>query len=150
MWNISILDNIDFVEKTFAAYTGNVKSGNDDNNKNKQVSLFGKSDYTEHLLLTYAEIIQEFLKKESDNWSHETIKNSATDGCKVPLPNVVILRPGENPNCNANVHAACKMYFDDVGTENSDYIDVAIIRSVAYVKEYVFGLDYDILGVWDF
>ena len=76
----------------------------------------------------YAEIIHDFLKKESDNWSHETIidiiKNSATDRCKVLLPNVVILRPGKNPNCNANVHAACKMYFDDVGTENSDYIDV--------------------------
>ncbi|CAG8677606.1 333_t:CDS:1, partial [Ambispora gerdemannii] len=28
--------------------------------------------------------------------------------------NVVILKPGDPPNCNENVHAACEMYHGDL------------------------------------
>jgi hypothetical protein len=56
-------------------------------------------------------------------------------GCQnIPPPNVVILEPGENPNCNKNVHDACDMYFNDVGIANTNYLDIicdeAIFRRV--------------------
>ncbi|CAG8560390.1 3542_t:CDS:2 [Paraglomus occultum] len=126
IWNICVVDNIDFVEKTFAY--GNIFDAAR-RSIHATVRMKDKSVRRDRLrkrIITY--IIEEVFRKDSNTWCQETvldaIRQTVIDGCNVPPPNVVILKPGESPNCNANVHKACKMYFDDVGTENSGCLDI--------------------------
>ncbi|RIA86363.1 hypothetical protein C1645_829413 [Glomus cerebriforme] len=133
IWNVSVIDNINFKEKTFAY--GNIfdstrntshatlhivfqflllkplqliiNNNNDNNNNNNNYDdnnkiLFGKSDLTNNLLRCQ----------------------------NIPPPNVVILKPGKNPNCDLNVHNACDMYFEDVGISNSNHLDIACDEAI--------------------
>src|SRR6185312_5437673 len=96
--------------------------------KNEQYCLENLTTQKVCCSCMHATIVNDIFKGNSDNWSHETvintIKATIINGCNIPPPNVIILKPGGNPNCNTNVHAACKMYFDDVSTENSGYINI--------------------------
>jgi hypothetical protein len=160
IWNLCVIDNIDFKKKTFAY--GNIfdttrnsfhatlrmvfqfllpiplksiiNDNNDNDNNNKNNNLFGKSEFTNNLLKNYESIFYDFLLSQSwdvsNFYNHKIIKDIEI-GCKnIPLSNVVILEPGDNPNCNANVHNACEMYFNDVGTSNSNNLDIACDEAI--------------------
>jgi len=156
IWNLSVIDNIDFVEKTYAY--GNIFDANHNtlhatlqmvfqftfpqslqsifntDTNHSTLSLFGESIFTNNLIRNYEKDLLEFLETRSMNWDAddflEQVACKVQIGCQVPPPNIVILRPGNNPNCDANVHEACEMYFDDVGIENSGYLDVACDEAI--------------------
>ncbi|CAG8713728.1 26078_t:CDS:1, partial [Dentiscutata erythropus] len=43
------------------------------------------------------------------------IQNNINSRYTLPPPEVVILKPRDNPNCDKNVYDAVLMYYDDVG-----------------------------------
>ncbi|CAG8539347.1 17714_t:CDS:2 [Cetraspora pellucida] len=89
--------------------------------------LFNEFQFTNNLLNIYENIFVKLLENKLSNWDVEDvlkeIKKNISSGCKVTPPNVVILKSRDNPNCDANVHQACAMYFDDVRLENTNHID---------------------------
>jgi hypothetical protein len=163
MFNLAVIDNIDFAALTF-------KSGNifdtprqtshatlrllvqftlpdeaddivimeDSNNP-----LFGESLFTSDLLTKFETIVTEMSKKEFNlEHLHSEIADIVPLGCKnIGEPNIVILEPGKPPSCNENVHAACEMYRDDlqIGSNENMYIacDQAIFaRLIPYKKKH--------------
>src|SRR6266540_3221779 len=159
IWNISVIDNIDFIEQTYAygnifdttcrsvhatlrmifqftlpmqiqhCSPINIKAFNGNN-----LSIFGTSDFTNNLLSLYEEMFQNFLTTRADDWDADNILKEIAQkipmGCKVPHPNIVILKPGDNPNCNVNVHNACDMYYGDVGIVNTGCLDIACDEAI--------------------
>jgi hypothetical protein len=160
IWNISVIDNIDFKEKTFSY--GNIfdttrnsshatlrmvfqfslpvplsfinDNNNNNSNNNNNLILFGESQFTNNLLKIYEEIFNDLLQTSFNNWDMNDIYNKIAEkvpiGCKVSPPNVVILEPGKSPNCDENVHNACDMYFNDVGILNSNHLDIACDEAI--------------------
>ncbi len=45
-------------------------------------------------------------------------------------PNVVILKPGNNSNCNENVHNAYDLYYEDEGITNTGCLDIACDKAI--------------------
>ncbi|RIA79894.1 hypothetical protein C1645_839690 [Glomus cerebriforme] len=156
IWNISVINNIDFKEQTFSY--GNIfdsthKSSyatlqmvfqfalpeplnniiDNNNNNNNGLLLFGESQYTKNLLKIYEDIFANLLQISNDwdiNDIYDKIAEKIPIGCQVPSPNVVILEPGKSPNCDENVHDACNMYFNDVGLSNNNYLDIAYNEAI--------------------
>src|SRR5436305_323521 len=126
------------VSKNFKAsklvLKGNFISDNDDDNNDK--ILFGESEFTSNLLKDYEKIFIELLQKFNKDWDvkdfykHEIIKKIPIGCQKIPPPNVVILEPGENPNCDKNVHKACDMYFNDLDISNNNNLYVACDEAI--------------------
>jgi len=162
IWNVSVIDNIDFKESTFKY--GNIfdttrnsshatlrmvfqfllpiplesiinDDDNNNNNDNNDRILFGESNFTNNLLKKYEKIFNELLQLSedwdvSDFYNHNII-NEIEMGCQnIPPPNVVILEPGENPNCDLNVHNACDMYYSDLEISNNDYLNIACDKAI--------------------
>ncbi len=111
----------------------NNNDDDDDDDSNK--ILFGKSEFTNNLLSNYEKIFNELLQiskdwDTADLYNHRIIKEIQIGCQKIPPPNVVILKPGKNPNYDSNVHDACNMYFQDVGISNSNYLDIACDEAI--------------------
>jgi len=145
IWNICILDNIDFKQKQFTydniydkvrqtahatlcivfqftlpkPLTDIIAEGVTMNKREK--FRVGVSSFVEEQLMKFKRTIKSFLDNH-DSDSFETkdilmeIRNNIRDGCVLPTLNVVILEPGNKPSCNENVHEAVLMYYNDVGT----------------------------------
>jgi hypothetical protein len=166
IWNLSVIDNIDFKEKTFAY--GNIFDSirnnsyatlrivfqftlplsiesiidndsdniSDNDNENDDIILFGESNFTNDLLNKYGKIFNELLLQKSKDWdvadlyNHEIIKNIKLGCQNIPPPNVVILKPGDNPCNDSNVHNSCDMYNDDLGISDVDHLDVACDEAI--------------------
>ncbi len=182
IWNISVIDNIDFIEQTYAygnifdttrrsvhatlrmvfqftlpmqiqhCSPINIKAFNGNN-----LSIFGTSDFTNNLLSLYEEMFQNFLTTRADDWDADNILKEIAQkipmGCKVPHPNVIILKPGDNPNCNVNVHNACDMYYGDVGIVNTGCLDIAcdeaiFRRLISYKDDNIDKNVRPLLGQW--
>ncbi|CAB4407227.1 unnamed protein product [Rhizophagus irregularis] len=159
IWNVSVIDNIDFKEKTFMY--GNIydttrnsshatlrmvfqfslpvsldqinnNNDNDDNDDDNNLVSFEKSVFTDKLLKKYEKIFNNLLETCSNNWDIDNLYDKLAEEipleCSdIPPPNVVILEPGENPNCDDNVHRACEMYYNDLDILNSNCLDIAIL-----------------------
>ena len=161
IWSLAVIDNIDFMEKTFAygnifdttrrsvhatlrmlfqfEFSKPIKQilgvvQNITNPRDQRV-LFGESIYTNNFLNTCEYILSDFLKKPRRDWDHnsalDAIKQTITTGCNIAPPNVIILNPGETPNCNINVHKACEMYFNEVSIENTGYLDIVCDEAIS-------------------
>ncbi|CAJ0891260.1 819_t:CDS:2 [Entrophospora sp. SA101] len=50
-------------------------------------------------------------------------------GYLIKPPNVIILKPGEDHNNTMNIHAAARMYYDDIGLDSTGHLDLATIYS---------------------
>jgi hypothetical protein len=75
------------------------------------------------------------LQKYLDDWNinnlyDEIAKEIPLGYFQIPPPNIVILEPVENPNCNENVHNACEMYYDNVGISNSNHLNIACNEAI--------------------
>jgi len=163
-WNLAIVDNIDFKEKTFAY--GNIfdatrKSSHatlrmvfqfklpisldsaGENPPAMSSELFGTSPFTEQLVDQYFGVFKNFLGSGSHpdiNDLNNEIKKLYPLGCRVDPPNVVILKPGPEPNSDSNVFLACGMYQSDMMSAlGSNMLDIsadeAIFRRIVKYKE---------------
>ncbi len=47
-------------------------------------------------------------------------------------PNVIILKPDDNSNCNMNVHNACDIYYGNVGIVNTGYLNIVYDEAIFY------------------
>ncbi|CAG8740292.1 21268_t:CDS:2 [Cetraspora pellucida] len=74
------------------------------------------------------------LKQEIEDWDMNSIFNEISKNilieCQVPSPKVVILSPGNNPNCDANVHNACDLFYNDIGICNTGCLDIACNQAI--------------------
>jgi hypothetical protein len=132
IWNLAVIDNIDFTDKTFAY--GNIF---DAVRKSSHATLrmvfqfemptlsvspappqqdvqIGSNDFTCDWIETLHVIIGQLLHVHERNFNLESInakiKNLIPVGCTIKPPNVVILEAGEAPRSFKEVHAACDKY----------------------------------------
>ena len=75
---------------------------------NESIPLFGESSVTNNFLQKY--MLKDY-GHEFDTEVLSEIANQVEMGCNIPKPNVVILEPGNPPNCDDNVHGACEILF---------------------------------------
>ena len=164
VWNLAVIDNIDFKASTFSY--GNIFDIErqtshatlrmvfqfilptsldylvDDYEYIKQ-PLFGESSTTDNLLLMYEATLNRMLESHVNDFEmedvHFEIAKQIPLGCNIPPPKIVILKPGDPPNCNENVHSACEMYRDELphGCDERLYIacDQAIFGRLTSYKE---------------
>ncbi|CAG8724626.1 2391_t:CDS:2, partial [Gigaspora rosea] len=124
------------------------------NNKRRQhyeftdQPLFGESLTTENLLIMYETTLNALLETRTNEFKMEDMLSEIAEqvpiGCNIPPPNIVILEPGDPPNCNENVHAACEMY---------QYIDDVVIsqnsRAIKSRKDSLWSLATKLLSAFD-
>lgn len=156
IYNLCVIDNIDFMEKTFKydnifdtsrrtahATLRMVFQFEFDRplseviaeEKNTETTFrIGESEFTEAEITKYSHIFSMFLDNRGRNFTVgdiiTSIKSQTECQCNLPAPKVVILKPGDNPNTNDNVHKAALMYADDVGIENNNHIDIVADESI--------------------
>ena len=159
IWNVYVIDNIDFKEQSFAY--GNIYDVTqatthatlrmvfqfnlpisinsiiaEANSNNKQTFKIGLSQFTDNELQSFENkiyfLLQTYGTDFDVNTVHQELVKEVELGCKILPPNVVILESGENPCNNEAVHNACSMYFNDVGPKNGDNrnIDVACDEAI--------------------
>ena len=101
--------------------------------KNNQ-SIFGISAFTNSLLSLYEKMFQKFLTTYINDWDAdsflEKIAQKIPIKCNVLHLNIIILKPGNNPNCNENIHNACDLYYEDVGIVNTGCLDIACDEAI--------------------
>ncbi|CAJ0922654.1 10824_t:CDS:2 [Entrophospora sp. SA101] len=51
-------------------------------------------------------------------------------GCLIEPPNVIILKPGEDHNNTMNIHAAARIYYDDIGLDSTGHLDLSSDESI--------------------
>src|SRR5438128_4601940 len=120
--------------------------GNTMGNESICLPLFSESLSTDTLLQNYEITFNTMLEGYINEFDREVLSEIAKQvkmGCNIPQPNVVILEPGQPPNCDDNVHDACEMYWDDLSINSSSneqlYIacDQAIFaRLISYKEEH--------------
>ncbi|GES94350.1 hypothetical protein GLOIN_2v1829825 [Rhizophagus clarus] len=116
IWNLGIIDNIDFKETTFGY--GNIFDA---------IRIFEKLLAFNNENFTY-----------QSNFDESDIRNEIITyfkvGCNFSPPNIVILNAGDPPSNDSAVHECLKMYANEIGIENDGYINVvadeAIFRRV--------------------
>ncbi|CAG8795516.1 23703_t:CDS:2, partial [Cetraspora pellucida] len=112
-------------------------------NKYTNMNIFGTSNFTDNMLINFEKTFHNLWETQLNNWDENKLFDEITKniemGCNVPPPNVVILQPGDNPNCDNDVHNACDMYFNDVGVDKTEHLciasDEAIFRRLIKYKE---------------
>ncbi|CAG8590705.1 16645_t:CDS:2 [Gigaspora rosea] len=105
--------------------------------------LFGESLTTDNVLTMYETILKRMLDNRANDFEMEDVHSEITKqipiGCNLLPPKIVKLEPGNPPNCNDNVHAACEMYCNDLphGCDENLYIacDQAIFGRLISYKE---------------
>ncbi|GES77224.1 hypothetical protein GLOIN_2v1482460 [Rhizophagus clarus] len=148
IWNLAIIDNIDFKERTFKF----VKTGPEQVVElTAETSLFGMNQGIENTLTIFQQIIHELLnfKKINEeftyntNFNAETIKreilNRLDYGSCGESPNIVILEPGSNPNSDEEILHVAEMYKKDFVMESDSFLDIvadeAIFRRLIKCRE---------------
>ncbi|CAG8842469.1 43414_t:CDS:2, partial [Gigaspora margarita] len=83
----------------------------------------GPSTFTNQMFLKFENIFYNLSacnEKEVDiDKVYEELVKLIEPGCQVPVPNIVILEPGDNPCSDEAVHKACKMFFDNIGKKTN-------------------------------
>ena len=157
IWNVCVIDNIDFKEKTFCydnifdvvRRTAHATLrmvfqftlpkplseivSRTDSNTNFEFQV-GISSLIKDQLQQFEKIFYLLIEGHNRNFDVTNVRTELrkiTDmGCNVSPPNVVILELGDNPCNNENVHNAAKMYFNDVGIDSLGHIDLAADEAI--------------------
>jgi hypothetical protein len=155
-WNVAVIDNIDFKAKTFGygnildktrktshatlrmlfqfeLPTGILLQDLGKNPPEMSPNLFGTSSFVEELEKMYHNIFQQLLEISEDFDADEVsreIKKLSVPGCHINPPNVVILKPGPEPNKDRNVFEACDQYWNDVGLDITGHLDIFADQSI--------------------
>ncbi|CAG8560499.1 1935_t:CDS:2, partial [Gigaspora rosea] len=89
---------------------------------------------TDNLLIMYKTILNKLLETHINDFDmedvHLEITNKIPIGYNILPPNVVILKPGNPPNCDENVHAACEIYRDDLDLDSNDNLYIAYNQAI--------------------
>ena len=175
IWNLAIIDNIDFKEKTFRA--GNLFDTTRDTahatlrmvfqfqmpaleisplvSDTLQENLCGKSIFTKHWLEKLTQIFTQLITEKRMEFGMDEINAALKDAVRVksgvPPPNVVILEAGPAPSSNEAADTACDMYMKDLGLSQEDCLDIvcdeAIFRRLTKYSNSQLKLN-PILGQW--
>ncbi|RGB32054.1 hypothetical protein C1646_763336 [Rhizophagus diaphanus] len=115
IWNLAIIDNIDFKEKTFKF----VKTG------------------PEQVIELTAETLLFRMNQEftyNTNFNAETIKyeilNKLDYGSCGKSPNIVILKPGSNSNSDEEIFHVAEMYKKDFAMESNSFLDIVADEAI--------------------
>src|SRR2546429_620139 len=165
IWNICMVDNIDLQESTFrydkifdvprktahatlrmvAQYqlTQNISSLIESYNSELSVFQVGQSTFINNETKKIQNIFNLFVENKWIDYDafdiRSELRKNVPIGCNIPKPNIVILKPGDNPCNNLNVHEAIIMYFDDVGIGENNFLDIsadqAIFRRLVPLRE---------------
>ncbi|RHZ76523.1 hypothetical protein Glove_196g120 [Diversispora epigaea] len=136
IWNLAIIDNIDFKEKSFKF--GNIYDVTRGNSHTTlrmafQAQLpFEVETGPEPVVELTAETplfgmnqgINEILRDFDAEVVKHTILNKIDHGCLGPTPHIVILEPGANPNSDEEILHVATMYKDDFKLENHSFLDI--------------------------
>ncbi|GES89920.1 hypothetical protein GLOIN_2v1482460 [Rhizophagus clarus] len=137
IWNLAIIDNIDFKERTFkfgniydvtrgSSYATlrmafqiqlpiEVKTGPEQVVElTAETSLFGMNQGIENTLTIFQQIIHELLDYGSCGES----------------PNIVILEPGSNPNSDEKILHVAEMYKKDFAMESDSFLDIVADEAI--------------------
>ncbi|GES82488.1 hypothetical protein GLOIN_2v1829825 [Rhizophagus clarus] len=139
IWNLGIIDNIDFKETTFGY--GNIFD-----------AIRGNSHATLRILFQYQlpelpevlkiqEIIfEKLLAFNNENFTYQSnfdesnIRNEIMTyfkvSCNFSPPNIVILNAEDPPSNDSVVHECLKMYANEIGIENDGYINVVADEAI--------------------
>ncbi|RHZ69143.1 hypothetical protein Glove_290g67 [Diversispora epigaea] len=153
IWNLAVIDNIDFKASTFPQ--GNIFdvvrktshatlrmvfqftlpiSFNNFVEESTIQPLFGKSSFTDNLLIMYETTLNSMLENNVNEFDmddvHSKITEQISTDCNTSPPKVVILEPCDPPNCNDNVYAACEMYRDDLSISSNENLYVACDQAI--------------------
>ncbi|RIA90783.1 hypothetical protein C1645_822932 [Glomus cerebriforme] len=128
IWNLAIIDNINFKDK---------------NNGTEEIveltadtPLFGINSGINKILLTFQEVFQELLDLKNINGKLTYRRNFDAESVKRiilskldhrylgPLPNIIILESGNNPNSDEEILRSAEMYKKDFSLENYDFLDI--------------------------
>ncbi|CAG8693369.1 1505_t:CDS:2, partial [Cetraspora pellucida] len=101
------------------------------------------SEFIKSKIQKFDEIFYSFVNDKWQTYDTFEIKSELRKnipvGCKLPQPNIVILKPGDNPCNNINVHQAVNMYFNDIGLGSNNFLDIsadqAIFRRLVLLRE---------------
>jgi len=165
IWNICMVDNIDLQESTFrydnifdvprktahatlrmvAQYQlpQNISSLIESYNSELSVFQVGQSTFINNETKKLQNIFNLFVENKWLDYDafdiRSELRKNVPIGCNIPKPNIVILKPGDNPCNNLNVHEAIIMYFDDVGIGENNFLDIsadqAIFRRLVPLRE---------------
>jgi hypothetical protein len=151
IWNLAVIDNIDFTDKTFAY--GNIF---DAVRKSSHATLrmvfqfqmptlsaspappqqdvqIGSNDFTCGWIGKLHTVIQQLRHVDEKSFDLEDInariKNLITPGCNIEPPNVVILEAGEAPRSFKEVHASCDKYLEDFDA-TAQTLDIACDEAI--------------------
>src|SRR6185369_10997534 len=153
IFNLAVIDNIDFKAATFAR--GNIFDvtrqtshallrmlfqftlpetfGNTMDTESISLPLFGESLSTDNLLQNYEITFNTMLEDYENEFDTEVLSAIAKQvkmGCNIPQPNIVILEPGQQPNCDDNVHDACEMYWNDLSISSNEQLYIACDQAI--------------------
>src|SRR5439155_12105071 len=141
IWNVAVIDNIDFKDITF--HHGNIYDATRNSahatlrmvfqfqlplpvttylqnyqEDTSKLELFGRSTYTNEWESTTHEIFQNLLHTYENDFDLQDIYEMLTSkvklGCKVPPPNVVILKAGPAPKDDNSVFESINMYLEEL------------------------------------
>ena len=155
IWNLCIIDNIDFREETFAydnIFDTTRKTTHATLRMVFQLSHPLSKIITESKLITdyyfYIGIsifIKDKLQKFEDTFGlllnlygenfeiqqvHEELWKNLKMKCQVEPLNVVILEPGDNSNNTENIYAAARIYFNNVGIDGIENLEIAYDKAI--------------------
>ncbi|CAG8483677.1 13795_t:CDS:2 [Dentiscutata heterogama] len=86
-------------------------------NLEPQENLFGQSEFTFKCDENFDQIIEQLVNKHERNFGikeiNEEISSKIESGCRINLPNVVILEPGPASDSNAAIFESINMYLKD-------------------------------------
>ncbi|KAF0333074.1 hypothetical protein F8M41_017063 [Gigaspora margarita] len=96
--------------------------------------LFGESLITNNLLIMYETTLNRMLENYENNFEmedvHSEIAKQIPIGCNISPPKIVILKPGNPPSCNDNVHAVCEMYRDDLPHSCNEHLYIVCDQAI--------------------
>jgi hypothetical protein len=154
VWNLAVIDNIDFKEKTFRA--GNLFDNTRDTahatlrmvfqfempdlNISSSIpntledNLCGRNSFTEQLMERLTQIFKRLIAEHPNKFAmdeiNDALKKVVEKGCNVSSPTVVILEAGPAPNSNPAAHKTCDMYIEDLELNQGDSLDIACDEAI--------------------
>ncbi|CAB4436195.1 unnamed protein product [Rhizophagus irregularis] len=146
VWNLAIIDNIDFKEKSFK-FVEIETSPEQVIELTANTSLFGMNQSIDETLNMFQKVIFDLLDfKEIEgeliyktNFDGETIKRvlltKLDPECLGPSPNVVILEPGANLNSDEEILHVSEMYKEDFAMNNHSFLDIIADEAIFHIMD---------------
>ncbi|GBC44445.1 uncharacterized protein OCT59_014491 [Rhizophagus irregularis] len=160
IWNLGIIDNVDFKETTFGY--GNIFDAVRGNSHatlrmlfqyqlpNELPEIIGQNNFSQQTFNIFNSVFEQLLTFNENltpnyrsDFNEDDIRNQIMTHFEVsfnlPPPNVIILDAGDQPSSDSAVHKCLEMYKNEIGMENNEYINVvadeAIFRrGISYCK----------------